>query len=125
MVLHMERADGSNQNMEDREAQQDPDPRYLKNGRDEKRGKEEKEDVTEGREKKRGRNHDREAQKELSRLARLFSRKRSDGFEVSPEGAQQAEQHVNQTTANGNRTFAGTRSASITRRFQTRISDGR
>ena len=85
MVLHMERADGSNQNMEDREAQQDPDPSHLKNGRDQERGKEEKEDVAEGREKKSGRNHDREAQKEFGRLSRLLARERSDGFKVAPE----------------------------------------
>ena len=97
----------------------------MKNCRDQKCGKKQEKDVSKCRKKQCCREQDSQAQIELPGFAGFLTRERPDGLEVLPEGSEQTEQPVNQTTRSGCRTSSGNRSSSMAGRFQTRISDGR
>jgi len=79
----MQRTNDSREKMEDREAEQDPDPRHVKNARDQERRKKQEQDVTEGNKKKRRREHHGQAQEKRRGFAGFFARERTDGLEIS------------------------------------------
>jgi len=80
--------------MQDHKPGKDPDPSDPENCGNQERGRNHGEHVPEGRKKQGGKKQDGQAQCQGSGLASLLPRERSEGRNMSPERARQAEQFL-------------------------------
>lgn len=121
MIFHMGRAKDGPQKMEHGEPQKDPDPGDVKNSGNQKRGEKQQEHVSECRKDYGGQEHHGEAKVEGPGFAGFLAGKGAEGFKVTPERSQEAEQPGDQSARPWSRWATGRRSASMAGRFQTRV----